>query len=435
MNNRQIQNVNIDLIIPNRFQPRLTFDEKALNELADSIKEHGIIQPLVVRKLNDKYEIIAGERRYKAATLAGLTEVPVIITDIDDNKSAEIALVENVQRKNLNSMEEAKSYKKILDRGYLTQEALAQKMGISQSTLANKLRLLNLTKEVQDALLTNRISERHARSLLLVTDPYQQINLLNRVVTERLTVRQLDEIIKSTGTNDSQEVKGLEPISPESVVDTPVETPTPEPKEEEEMFNPFASSGDNIFDAPSEVQPEPPKEEPEEEQNFNPFASSDANIFDVGGEEETSVAPETPKEEVKEEPTIEPAIEEPKEELEDLDTLEEPKEEPEEKKSIFDFFKEPSFTSLEDEAVNMNFGDNTFNPFNISQEEELINPPLEEKEEVAVESKPTIQRENIASVKAAFDNLKKEIEAAGYNISLEDFDFEDIYQLIVKINK
>ena len=259
--------------------------------------------------------------------------------------------------------------------------------------------------------------------------------MLNRVVTERLTVRQLDEIIKSTGTNDSQEVKGLEPISPESVVDTPVETPTPEPKEEEEMFNPFASSGDNIFDAPSEVQPEPPKEEPEEEQNFNPFASSDANIFDVGGEEETSVAPETPKEEVKEEPTIEPAIEEPKEELEDLDTLEEPKEEPEEKKSIFDFFKEPSFTSLEDEAVNMNFGDNTFNPFNISQEEELINPPLEEKEEVAVESKPTIQRENIASVKAAFDNLKKEIEAAGYNISLEDFDFEDIYQLIVKINK
>ena len=431
MNNRQIQNVNIDLIIPNRFQPRLTFDEKALNELADSIKEHGIIQPLVVRKLNDKYEIIAGERRYKAATLAGLTEVPVIITDIDDNKSAEIALVENVQRKNLNSMEEAKSYKKILDRGYLTQEALAQKMGISQSTLANKLRLLNLTKEVQDALLTNRISERHARSLLLVTDPYQQINLLNRVVTERLTVRQLDEIIKSTGTNDSQEVKVLEPIAPEPVA----ETPAPEPKEEEEMFNPFASSGDNIFDAPSEIQPEPPKEEPEEEQNFNPFASSDANIFDVGGEEETPVTPEAPKEEVKEEPTIEPAIEEPKEELEDLDILEEPKEEPEEKKSIFDFFKEPSFTSLEDEAVNMNFGDNTFNPFNIPQEEELINPPLEEKEEVAVESKPTIQRENIASVKAAFDNLKKEIEAAGYNISLEDFDFEDIYQLIVKINK
>ena len=184
-----IQNVNIDYIIPNRFQPRLTFDEKSLNELASSIKEHGIIQPLVLRRLGDKYEIIAGERRYKAAQLAGLTEVPAIISNIDDNKSAEIALVENVQRRNLNSLEEAKSYKKILDKEGLTQDELAKKIGVSQSTIANKLRLLNLTSEAQDALMNDKISERHARSLLSVTDPEKQKALLNKVISERLTAR------------------------------------------------------------------------------------------------------------------------------------------------------------------------------------------------------------------------------------------------------
>ena len=145
-----IQNVSIENIIPNRFQPRLTFDEDALNALAASIKEHGIIQPLIVRKVGDKFEIIAGERRYKASTIAGLTEVPVIVANLDDNNSAEVALVENVQRKNLSSIEEAKSYKKILDKGYLTQEQLAQKLGISQPSVANKLRLLSLTDEVQE---------------------------------------------------------------------------------------------------------------------------------------------------------------------------------------------------------------------------------------------------------------------------------------------
>ena len=158
--------VSVEDIIPNRFQPRLAFDEKALKDLAESIKIHGIIQPLVLRRLNDKFEIIAGERRYKAACMAGLTKVPAIIKEIDDNKSAEIAVVENLQRKNLTAIEEAQSYKKILDKGYITQEELAARMGVSQPTIANKLRLLNLSQEVQDALLGNKISERHARSLL-----------------------------------------------------------------------------------------------------------------------------------------------------------------------------------------------------------------------------------------------------------------------------
>ncbi len=188
--------VHIEDIIPNRFQPRLTFDEQGLKELADSIKEHGIIQPLVLRKLGDKYEIIAGERRYKAAQIAGLTTVPAVIANIDDNKSAEVALVENVQRRDLTAIEEARSYKNLLDKGYLTQEQLAKRMGLSQPAIANKLRLLNLDEEVQQALLEERISERHARTLLSLNDKPAQREWLHRVINERLTVRQLDLELK-----------------------------------------------------------------------------------------------------------------------------------------------------------------------------------------------------------------------------------------------
>ncbi len=202
---KNILEIPIEDILPNRFQPRLSFNEEGINELAESIKQHGIIQPLVVRKLGDKYEIIAGERRYKAATMAGLAKVPVIISDIDDNKSAEVALVENIQRRNLTAIEEAKSYKNLLDRGYLTQEQLANKMGVSQSSIANKLRLLNLDEEVQDALLNEKISERHARALLSL-DKEDQKKWLKRIIDERLTVRQLDmELKKSENSEDSGE--------------------------------------------------------------------------------------------------------------------------------------------------------------------------------------------------------------------------------------
>ena len=131
--NKEVVMVKLSDIIPNRFQPRLTFDEEALNELASSIKEHGIIQPLILRDLGSKYEIIAGERRYKASTIAGLTEVPAIVGTMDDQTSAELALIENIQRKDLSAIEEAKSYKKILDMGNFTQEELAKRMGKSQS--------------------------------------------------------------------------------------------------------------------------------------------------------------------------------------------------------------------------------------------------------------------------------------------------------------
>ena len=201
---QKIEQVLIDDIIPNRFQPRLSFDSEGLKELSESIKQHGIIQPLVLRRLGNKYEIIAGERRFKAAQMAGLKKVPAIISNINDNQSAEIALVENIQRRNLTSIEEAKSYRNLLDRGYMTQEQLAEKMGVSQSSIANKLRLLNLSQEVQDALLQEKISERHARSLLAIPKE-EQNEWLKKIIAKRMTVRQLDLEIKQAKGEKSEE--------------------------------------------------------------------------------------------------------------------------------------------------------------------------------------------------------------------------------------
>ncbi len=213
-NSARVIEVDINEILPNRFQPRIQFDEDEILELSDSIKEHGIIQPIVVRTIGDKYEIIAGERRYKASVLAGKESVPVIVKNLNDKDSAEIALIENIQRKNLTPIEEALSYKKILDMGYITQEKLASKLGKSQSSVANKIRLLNLSDEVQEALLENKISERHARSLLRLSTSSEQNNMLNRIITERLTVRKTDEEIdklkssneSNEGNNDSQKI-------------------------------------------------------------------------------------------------------------------------------------------------------------------------------------------------------------------------------------
>lgn len=393
-----IQNVNIDYIIPNRFQPRLTFDEKSLNELASSIKEHGIIQPLVLRRLGDKYEIIAGERRYKAAQLAGLTEVPAIISNIDDNKSAEIALVENVQRRNLNSLEEAKSYKKILDKEGLTQDELAKKIGVSQSTIANKLRLLNLTSEAQDALMNDKISERHARSLLSVTDPEKQKALLNKVISERLTVRQLDDEIKKESNPVSESTLNHVPSYDElGDVGTPVEE-TPVTNESENIFN----SSNNIFNS------EPTKEEKTE--TLDLMAEDPKNEADVK------------KEEIQPSPGF----------------------------NLFNFSNNtPEYPSLEDEVTNMNMEPmdrlEEFNPFNssstISKDVPLesLDVPLEEvkkEEEKPVEPpKKKILENNLDSVKEAYNDFVNELKEAGYNVSSEDFDFEDLYQMIIKIEK
>ena len=188
-------------ILPNRFQPRKYFDEEEIMQLSESIKEHGVINPIIVRKLGDKYELVAGERRYKANILAGNDDIPAIVMDVNDKESSEIAVVENIQRKDLNAIEEAISYKRILDIGYMTQEQLAQKMGKSQSSIANKIRLLKLSDEVQDALMKKQISERHARSLLKLESQKMQNKLLERIINERLTVRKTDEEIERMNNN------------------------------------------------------------------------------------------------------------------------------------------------------------------------------------------------------------------------------------------
>ena len=215
---KKVIELNLDDILPNRFQPRIRFDEDAINELSESIKEHGVIQPIVVRPIADKYEIIAGERRYKASVLAGMKTIPALVANLDDKDSAEIALIENVQRQDLTPIEEAVSYKKILDMGYLTQNQLADKLGKDQSTVANKLRLLNLDDDVQEALLNEKISERHARSLLKLSQKDQR-ELLKKIIEKRLTVRKTDEEIN----------KILNGTNKETIEEKPVENKVPEP--------------------------------------------------------------------------------------------------------------------------------------------------------------------------------------------------------------
>lgn len=229
-NERKVIELKLEEVLPNRFQPRIIFDEDSIMELAESIKEHGVIQPIVVRRIGDKYEIIAGERRYKASVIAGKQTIPAIITELNDKDSVEIALIENVQRENLTPIEEAISYKKILDMGYLNQEKLAEKLGKTQSTVANKLRLLNLDEDVQEALLQDKISERHARSLLKLKDRMKQRLMLDRIIKERLTVRKADEEIdkmnqENNGVNNINYNMPINPIINDTV--EPVIDPVP----------------------------------------------------------------------------------------------------------------------------------------------------------------------------------------------------------------
>lgn len=381
----EIVNVRIDEIIPNRFQPRLAFDEKELNELADSIKMHGIIQPLVLRRIGDKYEIIAGERRYKASVLAGLTQVPAVIMNIDDQKSAEVAVVENLQRKDLTAIEEAQSYKKILDMGYLTQEELATRMGVAQSTIANKLRLLNLTIPVKEALLHNKISERHARSLLNITDNNLQISMLNRIIAERLTVRQTDE-----------EINKLLGKTPKTDNTPKVTQPIVETKEDKPV---------------EDIMP---------------------NQIDIEQEKKAS----------------KDIIEEYK--PKDIDALLAPQSEtitnetkPKEEKQIFN--AEPElinpFQEVDTEPVIMDF-----DVSNQTFENPVKDTPIETKDSSIIEEyrnqeeTPKVQETTASSksISKAINQAREEarkIENMGFEVDTEEFDFEDMYQIIIKIKK
>ena len=211
-NNTSVILLNTSLIVPNKYQPRKNFDEIQLNTLAESIKTYGIINPILVRKKDDKYEIIAGERRFRAAKKIGLTEVPVIIKNADEQQMAELALIENIARQGLSPIEEAKSYEEIMRIGNQTQASLAHKLGKSQSAIANKIRLLSLPQEIQDALLNKKISERHARSLIAVQNKEKQLELLNRIITQKLTVKETEQIINENKNEEEEIQKAISDI-------------------------------------------------------------------------------------------------------------------------------------------------------------------------------------------------------------------------------
>lgn len=394
----------IEDIIPNRFQPRLTFDDRGLDELAESIKQHGIIQPLVLRRVGDKYEIIAGERRYKAATQAGLSKVPAVIADIDDNKSAEVAIVENVQRRDLTPIEEARSYKNLLDKGYLTQAELAKKMGLSQSAIANKLRLLNLDEEVQQALLNNQISERHARSLLVLPTHEEQQKWLKKILNERLTVRQLDDAIKASMKEDTSDEDGdiplVKPLDIEAIKKEATELPKLDEEsdiarklreiEREKMYNP------DII--------------PVEQASNN----SKGNFFNFLENETVNMNTE--------EPTVKTPV------LHfDLPKMNEEKIEKEE------------LTNNETQAMNFN---TNFGIMPTSTIDEIKNPeyfdPVDLIETLDPEYENKIEEKLGIDLKTAINTIretKDTLSTKGFNISLEETDLNDCYQFVIKVKK
>src|SRR5699024_10771299 len=194
----EVVQLSLEQIVPNRYQPRTIFNEEKIEELARTIHTHGMIQPIVVRKLDkDEYELIAGERRWRAVQHLEWDTVSAIIRDMDDTQTASVALIENLQREELTAIEEARAYKQLIDIHSLTQEALAQRLGKSQSTIANKLRLLNLPEEVQQALLNKEVSERHARALIALKKEEEQLYVLKEILEEHLNVKQTEELIQN----------------------------------------------------------------------------------------------------------------------------------------------------------------------------------------------------------------------------------------------
>ena len=382
--NKEVVMVRLSDIIPNRFQPRLTFDEEALNELANSIKEHGIIQPLILRDLGSKYEIIAGERRYKASTLAGLTEVPAIIGSMDDQTSAELALIENIQRKDLSAIEEAKSYKKILDMGNFTQEELAKRMGKGQSTIANKMRLLSLTNEVQVALMNNLISERHARCLLQIKDEDKQKEVLNKIITDRMNVRDTDDYIKNMLGISKVDSPGQNSNKPEKI--------------------------SNISDIPNAYASSNPKETTDTSEIINPEITSQSeenpNVYTQTNNVDFIDISSLNNEETPINNNIKTA-------LNDLNIVNT-------SSNIFNDNK----PSIEDKEVQK-----MENIPNISDlESQILTEP-------SAESKSNISKLKLATAIRLAKNTVEDIKTAGYTVTMEEVDSQKDYQIIIKVQK
>ena len=410
----------LDDIITNRFQPREIFDEKALKELAVSIKEHGVIQPIIVRNVNGKYEIIAGERRYKASALAGMTKIPAIIRDLDDKESSKVALLENLQRKNLNPIEEARTYQKIIELDEMTQQDLAKTMGKSQSAVANKIRLLTLPDEIQDALLKEQILERHARTLLNIPDAKNQKEMLKKVIENKMSVRLLEEEIKNIYNNEESDdmnnnyiplpPKDISELSNAYVNDNPL-IPTadlPEDKSnygkvtiappvgEEAPINKFINYGEieedededdgNSFDIPPAISTV--------DINSIKNNSEDINTSAIGGDLDSLLNINGSINNKMSDNFITPA-----EKIVKTDPLENNQE---------DYFKTPDLSSINiPEISNFNESINTYTKENYSIEE-------------ATEK---------------IRNLVEDLEQHGITVNTDEMNFEKSYQIIIKLDK
>ncbi len=444
----EILQIYLDDIIPNRFQPREVFDERALKELAISIKEHGVIQPIIVRRVNGKYEIIAGERRYKASALAGLTKIPAIVRDLDDKESSKVALLENLQRKNLNPIEEARTYQKILEIDQMTQEELAKTMGKSQSAVANKIRLLTLPEEIQSALLKEEISERHARGLLNVADPEKQKELLKKVIDTKMSVRALEEEIKNdfpkkeTSQEDSDN-KSLVDIpqqiaSPGAFVNSKPLSPTtdlPEDKsnygkvtiappegEEDSMSNKFINYGEigkeederipDTFNLNPAMTTVDVQKERETSTNVNPKKGGAADLdslLNLGNP--TSSKPSnqfiTPAEKI---------------------VKTDPGEEIIERNS--DYFKMPDIPSMNKQSTIINSMDNSMFLANAeSRESGRSIEPVDPVEPIS--SGPYTVEDATHKIRKLIEDLKEH----GINVTTNEMNFEKSYQVIIKIEK
>lgn len=433
---QKIIDVPIEDILPNRFQPRLEFNDKGLEELANSIKEHGIIQPLVLRRIDDKYEIIAGERRYKAATIAGLTTVPAIISNIDDNKSAEVAIVENIQRRDLTPIEEARSYKKMLDKGY-KQSDLAKKMGISQSAIANKLRLLNLDEEVQLALLNNKISERHARSLLVLNDPEKQKKWLHKIIDERMTVRDLDAALKNEQEDsDESDIPLVKPLDIETIRKEATELPKINEEnsiakklqeiEIEQKFNPdivpidqASNNSKNVFF--NFLEDEKVNMNVEEPSLNTPVIDINSNNEEKEEEPEKTVPDDTP---VIELTTAEDEATAQKENITDEESKTIEDEEEQQEENTFSASSNNNFGNLELEE-DLPKKEEIFDPVNLI---ETLDPNYEEKQE---EEKGIDLKSAITEIRELNNKLKKK----GFKITLDESDLSNTYEFTIKIEK
>ena len=452
----------LDDIIPNRFQPREVFDETALKELAVSIKEHGVIQPIIVRNVNGKYEIIAGERRYKASALAGLTKIPAIIRNLDDKESSKVALLENLQRRNLNPIEEARTYQKILELDQMTQEELAKTMGKSQSSVSNKLRLLSLPEEIQDAILKERISERHARALLNINDPIVQKQLVDKIISTKMSVRALEEEIQQMKGKDASEI----PIdtnlnaSTSGFLDTTPLTPTAGAVQEE-----VSNYGKVVIAPPKEMQdemnqpdpqPELLKEEKEEEiptsrfVNYGEIGKDDNMNVGFSGVELPNTAQTINVDQVRQNATDIKRTPSAGAALDNLLNIQQPVTNPisiEEKKQKEDYFSLPSISAMKIDDENLPPSAQTTPPvianpvIPVSNMPEMpdLTPPMEANVTGSVAVLPTIvSPEEGYTSQDATQKLKElivDLKDHGVKITADEMNFPTSYQVIIKIEK